>query len=64
MDKRLYPIRHDLSAALAHIEDAREMYPDGPVVCALDALQDAVSRLTDLVQEQLDPPRPSARRVR
>ncbi len=50
----MYPIRQGLSTALAHIDDARQMYPDGPVVLALDALQDTVSRLADLVQEQVE----------
>ncbi|MDQ1130410.1 hypothetical protein [Microbacterium sp. SORGH_AS_0888] len=56
----MYPVRQALSSALAQIEDARGMYPDGPVVLALDALQDAVSQLCDLVQdleEERRPPR-------
>lgn len=56
----MYPVRQALSTALAQIEDARSMYPDGPVVLALDSLQDAVSQLSDLVQElaeERQPPR-------
>lgn len=58
----MYPVRQALSTALAQIEDARSMYPDGPVVLALDSLQDAVSQLCDLVQEigeERHPPRRS-----
>ena len=64
MEKRMYPIRQGLSTALAHIEDARVMYPDAPLVSALDALQDAVSQLTDLVQELTENRHPPTRYVR
>lgn len=50
MDQQYYAIRRELSLALAAVGEARAMYPDAPLVTAVDALQDVVSRLTDIVE--------------
>jgi len=51
MDTSLYDIRKDLSRALAELHEAQQSYPDDPTLRAIDNLQSAVERLTDILEE-------------
>lgn len=51
VDTALYDIRRDLSRSLAQLREAQQTYPDDPTLHAIDDLQSAVERLTDLVEE-------------
>ena len=51
MDTSLYEIRKDLSRALAELHEAQQNYPDDPTLRAIDNLQSAVERLTDMLEE-------------
>lgn len=51
MDTSLYDIRKDLSRALAELHEAQKSYPDDPTLRAIDNLQSAVERLTDVLEE-------------
>lgn len=51
MDTSLYNIRKDLSRTLAELHEAQQSYPDDPTLRAIDNLQSAVVRLTDVLEE-------------
>ncbi len=54
MDARIYPIRRELSLVFGIVEETKRTQDTAMLVTAIDAMQDALSRTLDLVEELED----------
>ncbi|KAA9132381.1 hypothetical protein [Microbacterium caowuchunii] len=64
MDARIYTIRRELSLVFGIVEETKRTPDQALMITALDAMQDALSRTLDLVEELEDEAHHPGRYVR